>query len=348
MIGEYSFHALDGRSGNRNTFGFLAQVLDQEARADGYYLFTSRLSRVPFVVGADWFQWMDEPPSGRSHDGEDVNFGVVDIDDRAYEQLIASIQKARPQLEPLHAESWRDSQTDVWREAFVSRPQFRVPYLSKSIRLNGELSDWPAASRVDGVRHSYTIGLERSVIPIPNVYLGWDEKGIYLGMEVFDRDIQGAPASGWWWTRDHVEFWFSTRPVKPDQNAYDLYSHQFFFVPIDFPGNDGVMGVVGQWARPGGFVKTNQVPHPAIKDAVRILPDRYVVEVFLPAEALHGFDPKNNPTMAFNIHVRNFQHAIDYFWSSPKEVMTQLRPGTWGTITLDPPVDPNAQALVTP
>ena len=91
MIGEYSFHALDGRSGNRNTVGFAAQVLDQQARADGYRLFTTRLARLPYLVGADWFQWSDEPPSGRG-DGEDVNFGVVDVDDRPYELLSDAVR----------------------------------------------------------------------------------------------------------------------------------------------------------------------------------------------------------------------------------------------------------------
>jgi hypothetical protein len=62
MITEYSFHSLDGRSGNRNTVGFAAQVLDQQARADGYRLFTTRAAQVPYVVGVDWFQWSDEPP----------------------------------------------------------------------------------------------------------------------------------------------------------------------------------------------------------------------------------------------------------------------------------------------
>ncbi|HEX8910831.1 MAG TPA: hypothetical protein VF796_00630, partial [Humisphaera sp.] len=65
IVTEYSFHALDGRSGNRNLVGFPAQVPDQQARAEGYKLFTTRLSRVPYLIGADWFQWMDEPPSGR-------------------------------------------------------------------------------------------------------------------------------------------------------------------------------------------------------------------------------------------------------------------------------------------
>src|SRR4029077_5824104 len=57
VISEYSFHALDGSSGNRNTVGFAAQVLDQQARADAYRLFTSRLPPRPSFVGAVLFPW---------------------------------------------------------------------------------------------------------------------------------------------------------------------------------------------------------------------------------------------------------------------------------------------------
>jgi hypothetical protein len=336
IISEYSFHALDGASGNRNTVGFAAQVLDQQARADAYRLYTTRLARVPYIIGADWFQWFDEPPGGRSNDGEDVNFGVVDVDDQPYPLLVGAIRDTTPRLNPLHEKSTDDYRQDVWRESFTSKPVMRVPYLSDPIRLNGELSDWPASCRLLDVRHSQTVGLERSTIPPPNVYLGWREEGLYMGIEMFDRDIQGAPAKGWWWTRDHIEFWISSRLPSATQDFYDAYSHQFFFVPIDFPGPDGVAGVVGQWHRSGDALADHLIPHPLIKDTVRILPDRYVVEMFIPAKAINGFDPIAEPTLAFNLHARNFQHATDYFWSAPKEVMTQLRPNTWGTLYLEP------------
>jgi hypothetical protein len=346
MISEYSFHALDGRSGNRNTVGFAAQVLDQQARADGYRLLTSRLARVPYVIGADWFQWADEPPGGRFGDGEDVNFGVVDVDDHPYELLTQAIRDTTPTLDPLHAGSATDDQKDVWRESFATMQPMHVPYLVTPVKLDGELSDWPAQAKLTpAMRHSQTIGLERSKLPVPNVYLGWTDDGLYLGFEVFDNDIQGAPSKGWWWTRDYVEFWVSTRPVASDQNIYDVYDHQFFFVPNDFPGEDGLAGVVGQWHRPGDALKDNLIPQPDVHEAVRILPDRYVVEMFLPAKALNGWDPRHQPAMAFNMHVRNWQHALDYFWSAPKEVMTQLRPNTWGTLyLLPPPKELTAQA----
>ena len=51
IIGEYSFHSLDNRSGSRNTVGFPGQVTDQRARADAYRAFTGRLARVPWIIG---------------------------------------------------------------------------------------------------------------------------------------------------------------------------------------------------------------------------------------------------------------------------------------------------------
>ena len=117
IVSEYSFHALDGRSGNRNRFGFPAQVADQRARAEGYRQMTTRLARLPYVIGADWFQWMDEPPSGRLRDGEDANFGVVDVKDGAYELLVDAVRSTTPRLNDLHGRSTSDSYADVWRES---------------------------------------------------------------------------------------------------------------------------------------------------------------------------------------------------------------------------------------
>lgn len=345
VLSEYAFHALDGRSGNRNTVGFAGQVPDQQARADGYRRMTSNLARVPWVVAADWFQWMDEPPSGRVQDGEDVNFGIVDIDDRPYEPLVAAVKETADVLNDLHAGSATDRSDGVWRENFLAnKPAFRVPHVAADqLTLNDEFSDWPAGTKLTGVRHAQTVGLERSALPVPEFRVAWSDAGLYVAFQVFDNDVNGAPPKGWWWTRDNVELFVSTRPVASDQDRYDANCHQFFFVPVEFPGPDGVAGAVGQWHRPGDALADNRVPHPAVKEAVRIRPDRYTVEMLIPATALHGWDPQKQPALAFNLHVRNFQHATDYFWSAPKTVMTQQRPNTWGTLYLEP-APGNAQA----
>ncbi|MFT3788203.1 MAG: hypothetical protein QM770_18875 [Tepidisphaeraceae bacterium] len=334
ILTEYSFHSLDGRSGNRNTFGFAAQVIDQQARADGYRLFTKRLARTPYVIGADWFQWSDEPPSGRTVDGEDVNFGMVDVDDRPYEELADAVRETTPLLNDLHKGSASDIHADVFRQRFDDRPTAKIPYLAHVPTINGELSDWPAESRLKGIQRSQAVGLDRSPLPVPIVNVGWNERGLFFGIEVFDRDIEGAPAQGWWWTRDGIELFLSSRAPQPEQNFYTPSDAQFFFVPIAFPAADGSTGVVGRWHRNGDGLDAPRIPDPAVTEASRVFPDRYVVELFIPADQIKGFDPSGNTPMGFNFYARNFQNATEYFWSAPKEVQTQLRPGTWGEMIL--------------
>jgi len=107
-------------------------------------------------------------------------------------------------------------------------------------------------------------------------------------------------------------------------------------VPADPAASNAA--VVGQWHRDGDAQKDNLIPDPQIQKTVKILPDRYIVELFIPAEAMHNYNPSRQSRLAFNLHVRDFNTAADFFWSAPKSSRTELRPNTWGTLFLDPPV----------
>jgi hypothetical protein len=80
--------ARENRSGNQNKPGF--PVVDtQRERVSGFRRTLETLVRIPYVVGADWFQFYDEPTHGRD-DGENYNFGLVDIHNQPYEALVAA------------------------------------------------------------------------------------------------------------------------------------------------------------------------------------------------------------------------------------------------------------------
>src|SRR5262249_5869819 len=87
IIGEFYMSARNNRSGNQNSRGVFPVVPTQKERAAGFRRTLEALLTYPYVIGADWFQYFDEPMHGR-YDGENFNFGLVDIHTRQCEHLI--------------------------------------------------------------------------------------------------------------------------------------------------------------------------------------------------------------------------------------------------------------------
>lgn len=103
IISEFSFYSKDGRSGNTNSnWWWGGNVKDQSERAAMYEKTVISFAKKNFIIGASWFQWNDQPPEGRILDGENVNFGVVDIFDIEYIQLIESIRRTSNIINKIH------------------------------------------------------------------------------------------------------------------------------------------------------------------------------------------------------------------------------------------------------
>lgn len=84
LIGEFHFGAMD-----RGMFHTgLVPVADQNARADLYNEFVRGALRHPQFVGCHWFQFYDEPTTGRTYDEENYQIGFVDIADTPYSETI--------------------------------------------------------------------------------------------------------------------------------------------------------------------------------------------------------------------------------------------------------------------
>ena len=102
MLTEFSFKAVD--SGLPNTRGAGEPVPTQNDRADGFERYVKGLMRLPYVVGYHWFEHADEPAEGR-FDGENGNYGVVNINDEPWEILTERMKRVNAQAEAIHERS---------------------------------------------------------------------------------------------------------------------------------------------------------------------------------------------------------------------------------------------------
>ena len=176
LVTEWFFAARENRTGNRNN-GHLMTVATQDERAAGAAAATANFAAIPELVGAHWFQYYDHPKGGRP-DGEDYDFGLVDINDRPYERLTAALAAANRRALQIHAApvpSAAENQ-DVRpppRSDLGPRP------LAVGLAETGELACRGCTASPGAVEFG-------------EAYLSWSERGLALatiGQDYFDIDL---------------------------------------------------------------------------------------------------------------------------------------------------------------
>ena len=168
IVSEFYMAAQQNRSGDKNDCSTFPTATTQKERAAGFRNTANALARIPYVVGADWFQYYDEPTHGRG-DGEDYNFGLVDIHDKSYESLTSSARALDlVAIKSEHHPARPDASLGV-------PPAPRNPLGQFTIRL--ALKDW---DRERGFVKPV------SEFPVADLYVCWDKNAVYLGVYAQD------------------------------------------------------------------------------------------------------------------------------------------------------------------
>lgn len=89
LVSEFHFGALD-RGAYRPG---LVQASDQAERGQMYAAYVDSVLSNPALVGCHWFEYVDEPATGRILDGENFNCGFVSITDTPYAELVAAAKR---------------------------------------------------------------------------------------------------------------------------------------------------------------------------------------------------------------------------------------------------------------
>ena len=96
LISEFGYLADD--SGLPNSYPpIYPKLATQTERAASYESYMRRVLQRPYMVGAHWFEYTDQPAEGR-FDGENDNWGIVDIHDGEYQELAARMKLVNDSL----------------------------------------------------------------------------------------------------------------------------------------------------------------------------------------------------------------------------------------------------------
>ncbi|MEK7767660.1 MAG: hypothetical protein AAB368_15630, partial [bacterium] len=310
-ITEFSWHApYDNRSGDRNTIGFGSRVRFQKSRGLAYERFVKGGARLPFMIGFDWFQWCDESPQGRS-DGEDVNFGLVDIEDRPYAELVGRIARTNRVLEKLHAAS---------RGRRAARAEVRaLPRLDVS-RTGAALA--PLRFRP---------GPDPKPARVPAAaWVAWSPEALFVAVDVRDAvrtvDLVKTKRSiEWFWMTDVVELLMRAGEAGPE--ALDAAAVKAFAVP---DGAGRGRPFLGAWRNH----KKTFAGAAGFRAVQTGIPGGYRMKFRIPARLLQPGPLRAGQTLRFNLLVDDCEKVQESCWSAHQGDWTTERPATWGILRL--------------
>jgi hypothetical protein len=94
LVSEFHFGSRD-----RGPFwGGAIEVPREEDRGPAYANFLKSALAEPSIVGVHWFQYLDQPVTGRMLDGENGHLGLVGITDVPYQGFVEAVRKANGQV----------------------------------------------------------------------------------------------------------------------------------------------------------------------------------------------------------------------------------------------------------
>ena len=88
LIGEFHFGALDRGALHVG----IVEASSQSHRAMLYTDYVNSALLNPYIIGTHWFQYGEQPPTGRG-DGENYNVGIVDLADKPFPELVEHIRE---------------------------------------------------------------------------------------------------------------------------------------------------------------------------------------------------------------------------------------------------------------
>ena len=190
--------------------------------------------------------------------------------------------------------------------------------------VDGNLRDWDSSYRIPPLQEV------DGGSSFAEVSMAWNDAGLWFAVQVKGkRRFKVDPRN--YWQADCFEVWIDTRDVK-DSHRANRYCHHFLFLPGG-SGRDGREPIARQTSIDGAREQAPPCPEEALQVGLRRLKRSYAMEVFVPAEGLNGYRPREFDRIGFN-YVLNDVDGGSQSWSVDRSPPFFSDPGRWGTAEL--------------
>lgn len=156
--------------------------------------------------------------------------------------------------------------------------------------------------------------------------MGWHEEGIGVHLQVNQPATRSFyPELG---RGDGIELFFDTRDLK-SAGFNTRFCHHFFFLPQPVEG-------ISKGEKTHFRTEDS---HPlcdpqALHCQVQLRKKEYTMKIFIPAQCLYGYDPKQFDRIGFTYRMHRFGGAPQHFAAVSTDFQIEQQPSLWASIKL--------------
>ncbi len=168
--------------------------------------------------------------------------------------------------------------------------------------------------------------------PLADVRLAWSEEGIFVNVRTEGKRQPPWCRESRLEDSDGVQLWVDTRATHNIHRA-SRFCHRFAFMPAgggrkyDEPMADQLL-----------IHRARENARPIRPDQIKVRSEKringYLLEGFIPAAALTGYDPSDHPRLGFTYAVLDRELGLQTF-SAGSAFPYQEDPSTWATLELE-------------
>ena len=206
--------------------------------------------------------------------------------------------------------------------------RFELPIhrLERPPQIDGRLDDW------DDVYRLPSLGEIDGAAAWGDVYVGWDETGLYIACRVTDKvqPLRCDPKR--FWKGDNLRLMTDLRDTRNIHRASRFCQH-FYFLPVGGGGGDEPVAASAKINRANQHAPL--VAPGTIPVAVEVTSTGYALEAHIPADCLSGFSPAENPRIGLYTMLEDADHGQQYL-TVGDDMPWWVDPSLWATAVLQP------------